>query len=129
MPFQPLPCEAIIFRVARKSSQFDKERRRLKTEAFLRYRNRDEDGLSVFLGEVDSCEKAAQQLSKTFGVGTLHVGKLRDIQVPGNEATLDVVQDDEDHGIIDRLPFWDDDPESAEFIATVLYDHARTCWP
>jgi len=87
----------------------------------------DEDGLSVNPVHTCSLEDAKSGfngtvLAKVHGVATLHVGRVRDIG-------LNVIQDDEQHGLITRLPYATDDLVEANRLASALADQSRLVWP
>ena len=124
--FQPLPCPYVVFRAAGNKRSINAETGKLSSAAFIRVPEKDEDGISVYLGEVDTCIKASQQLKKTYAVGSLHVGHIRSIPTEG--PRLDIVQDANDHGLILGVPFQQEDALLAERLAGALADHARTCW-
>jgi len=80
--------------------------------------NGREKELSVNIAELCSVEKCTEQFDETFGVGTLHVGKIRDIG-------LDVVADHGHHASIKRLPHRLDNLAEAERLAGLLARQSR----
>ena len=124
--YERLACSQITYRVASKKKMLNEDTGKLASTAFLRYREHDPEGLSLFLGEVDTCEKASRMLNRVYAVGSLHVGHVRDIVV--NDIALDIIQDEAAHGYVANLPYVEDDPELAERFATQLLKQCRQCW-
>jgi len=76
---------------------------------------KDEGGLSADVESARSCYKA---LNKCFGVVSLHLGRLRDLQ-------LDILVDTPPHANIIGLPRQEDDRTKAERLASLLAQQAR----
>src|SRR5437667_10335115 len=104
--YDALPCNYVVYRAARNASQVNQDvAGQVTTMVYARHMGRDDDGISVYLGSVDTPEKAAAKLNKCYGVASLHVGHVRDIEI----ADLDVIQDEPDHGLITGIPFIEED--------------------
>ena len=121
----PVPCESIVYRIASKSSWFNRDSGEMVSGAFLRYR-KDKEGLSLALGEVDTCEKASHVLQTAHAVASLHAGRVRAVE--DATYTLDVMQDQPSHGFIGGLPYENEDTIAAERLATRLLAQSRLCW-
>lgn len=123
--FPPLPCSEIVYRVARNKSSVDPATRTLTPYAFKR-RPLDQDGLSTAIKRHCPLERArsTEFAQRCWGVGTLHVGRVRDTS--GFE--LDVIQDLSYHANITGVPFWSETKE-AEHCADLLAEQSRLEWP
>lgn len=121
--YPPLPCRCIVYRVASRKNMINSDTGEIVFLTFLRS-DKDLDGLSVFLGTIDTCEKAAYVLNKAYAVAS--IGSVRDTKL--RTFKLDVIQDEEDHGYVDGLPAVGEDPASAERLATLLLQQSRLCW-
>lgn len=117
---QPLACEAIVYRVLRKS-WLDPQTQELSEAAFI-LRAGEADGLSVAVAERLSPAEAAAVLTRAAGVASLHCGTVR-----ATDAALDVKEDLEDlnHALITGLPLPEIDKLRAETLAGKLRDQAR----
>lgn len=108
-----LACGHIVFRALLKRGWVDPETGNISAGAFLL--RPSEEGLSV---DIDSPAKCVAPLNKTFGVASLHVGRVRDLG-------LDVVPDIGTHANLTGLPHAEVDPGKAEFLAGELARTAR----
>lgn len=107
-----LACSVIVFRAFRSKSWFDDATKRVTSAAFMR-RPRDRTGISVAF-----TPQEAERYLNSYGVASLHVGRVRDIG-------LDVVADRPPHAVITGLPFDEDDRREAERLAGLLARQAR----
>lgn len=113
----PLECSDIVYRVLPRNGCIDRINSIVLPAAFLRReRPKDPDGVSV--GCRCTPEEAQARLRKSYGVLSLHVGRLRDIG-------LDVVPDEPQHANITNLPYPQDDPVTAERLAGLIARQAR----
>jgi hypothetical protein len=87
-------------------------------EAFLIRHDELDSGLSVNWNM--TCDEARNQFEKCYGVVTLHVGRVRSLN-------LDVVPDEPQHANIKGLPYKEDSPREAERLANLLAQQARPC--
>lgn len=111
----PLDCSTIIFRAITRSR--DVVSGVILAGAFIR-RPQDVDGLSIDVLSPQSCVAG---FNRHFGVGSLHVGRVRGVE----RADLDVKVDEHPHGIIEGLPFQDENPAEAERLASLLAEMSR----
>ncbi len=120
-PFPKLPCATIVFRALIYSDWIDQTTKEIAPAAFVRRKPPlDEKGLSVSIN-CSAADYLRQRFKKpTFGVGTLHVGKVRDLH-----AGLDVVQDAADHAVITGIPRQQEDRVLSERLASQLAKQAR----
>jgi len=86
---------------------------------FRRPAPKDEDGLSL---DIDSPQSCVASFNRTYGVASLHVGRIRDVQ-------LDVEIDEAPHANIIRLPRKEEELAQAEFLAGQLARQARYIAP
>jgi len=116
----PLPCEEILFRFITSRRCLDPDTKKIKAEAYLR-RERDTDGLSVYIASRTDLEKRLSAWKTTFGVDSLHTGRVRTLG-------LDVVQkaaDPPDHALIVGLPLPSENLALAERLAGALASMSR----
>ena len=113
----PLPCSHIVYRaLLRRPGCIDPATNTLLPGAFLlRPPPADADGLSV---DIDSPATCVSGFKKTYGVASLHVGRVRNLG-------LDVKPDEGTHACIVGLPNSQDDPANAERLAVELAKIAR----
>lgn len=112
----PLPCNAIVFRAMTRKGWVDPATKAVLPAAFLRRPPpKDDDGLSVDIASPQSCVAA---LRETFGVASLHVGRLRDLGI-------DVIVDQAPHANITGIPRTSDDRARAEWLASQIARQAR----
>jgi hypothetical protein len=112
----PLVCDHIVFRALLKRGWIDVVTNTVLPGAFFRRPSpKDPDGLSV---DTYSPQNCVAGFSTTFGVASLHVGRVRDLG-------LDVVPDEETHANVIGLPYAADDAAKAEFLASQLAKQAR----
>ncbi len=117
---EPLPCPTIVFRAMARRAWIDLNTRTVLPDAFFRRPPPgDEDGLSVNIESVQSCETA---LMKCHGVVSLHVGKIRDLG-------LDVVVDEAPHANLTGLPRQEEARALALRLASQLARQARLVLP
>ena len=119
--FPPLPCNTIVYRAMLRKNCIDKRTNRVTSSAFLR-RPIDSKGLSVDLAEQCTIDEVRGAFNSCFGVATLHVGRIRDID-------LDVKQDNPKHANIEGVPYQKDNTQEAERLAGQLARQARLVWP
>jgi hypothetical protein len=117
--YEPLPCEAIVYRALLRKQWIDEDTGRVKADAYFLRPN--EPGLSVNLASVCSPEQCAAKFRKCYGVASLHVGRVRDLG-------LEVEQDSPDHANITGLPYRAEDPARAERLAGLLAKRSRLQW-
>lgn len=125
--YPPLLCYCIVHRAILKKTFINQETGTVRLGAFLRRpphpqtsEPRDAQGLSVNLTQ----EQSQKACPNNYGIGTLHVGRIRDIETP---VRLDVVQNQEDHANIVNLPAAGENKFLAEFLATELAEQCRLC--
>lgn len=135
--WESLPCSCIVYRAILIRPWREKTSGKLVRGAFLRRgpladgTPRDKDGLSVslFLHEqitsTEIVERVKGSFKKCFGVGSLHVGKIRNID---SNPSLDVVRNEKHHANITGLPYPSEDPATAERLATQLAEQYRVMW-
>lgn len=102
----------------------DKRTKRVTSAAFIRRpreNGRDAAGLSVGLANRCTLEEFRCGFDTCYGVATLHVGRIRDIE-------LDVEQDEPKHANITGLPYREDNEVEAERMAGLLARQARLVW-
>jgi hypothetical protein len=114
--YSDLPCSTIVFRALIWEDCVDSKSGRVMPAAFMR-RNH-EQGLSVGVNTTVDDYLRKHFKKPTYGVGTLHVGRLRDLQ-------LEVVQDKPDHATLTGVPKASDNPVEAERLASQLARQAR----
>ncbi len=135
--WDPLQCNCLAYRVASGKNWKDKVSGKPLNKHFLR-RNplpdgtkRDVKGLSVnlFLVEKITPTQISERIIANFNdchaIGSLHVGKIRDIEA---SPPLDVIRDATDHANITGLPYPIENPEIAERLASKLADQFRVVW-
>jgi hypothetical protein len=115
--FPTLACKSILYRVILRSRSRDPDTGEPLPDLFLR-RPGDHRGLSVNIAEHCTPADCVAPFARTYGIVTLHVGRIRDIR-------LDVEPDAPDHANIVGIPFPDDDPREAERFAGLLARQAR----
>jgi hypothetical protein len=106
-----LDCTIIVLRALRASSWVEN-----LFEAFLLRAEDRDTGVSVFYE--CSIERCRNSLKKSYGVVSLHVGKVRTLG-------LDVIPDELTHANITGLPYKEDNPAEAEHFANLLAKQAR----
>jgi hypothetical protein len=111
-----LSCDKTVYRAMLRKKWVDPVSGTVLPGAFIRRDPpQDDDGLSVDVVSPASC---ASPFNKCFGVGSLHVGKVR-------ELGLDVVVDEIPHANITGVPRPTDDAARAEWFASQLARQAR----
>jgi len=116
---ETLECSAIVLRAVLRAKNIDRAAKKVLAGAFLLRTFPDgtrEAGLSVSFNL--SPAEAAAQFSKCHGIASLHVGRVRTLE-------LDVVPDEPNHANILTLPHPADDPARAEYFASRLQEQAR----
>jgi hypothetical protein len=111
---EPLPafdCTVIVLRVLMNSKQMKE-----LSEAFFLRADELDSGLSVNWNM--SPEKARDQFEKCYGTVSLHVGRVRTLD-------LDVIPDEPTHANVTGLPYKENDPKAAERLANLLAQQAR----
>lgn len=85
-------------------------------------RTTDADGLSVAVAALCTPAQAAAALTRAAGVGSLHSGRVREI-----DNALDILKDlsDETHALIVGLPMPHTERLRSEFLAGRLRDQCR----
>ena len=115
-----LPCSTIVYRAMARKDWIDRTTGQVLPAAFFRRPPpQNEDGLSVDFASARSCSKS---LGKRHAVVSLHVGRVRDLQ-------LDVVPDELSHANVTGLPRKEDDRTNAEHLASELAKQARNVPP
>ena len=114
-----LLCREIVFRAVLKSGWLDEDGR-LTASAFIRDPQRDPDGLSVNMQALTDVEGwLSSAFKKSFGVDTLHAGRIRDLKLQIGQTEQDL-RDGSGHAIIAGMPSLEEDPKRAEDLATEL---------
>jgi hypothetical protein len=110
-----LESDGIVYRAVTRGQWIDEDTGELKPDAFLR-READEDGISVYIQRYCSPEWVAAKFNRTKAVISVRVGDLRAL---GLEVVPDPPEspDYPEHACITGLPFHDDDPARAVFLA------------
>ena len=117
---ETLACNTIVFRAMTRKNWVDSVTKRILPAAFVRRPPpKDDDGLSV---DVESPRSCVSELNSSFGVGSLHVGRIRDLG-------LDVAADDPPHAVITGVPRATEDQAKAEWFASQLAKQARFISP
>lgn len=117
---ETLPCSAIVYRAMSRRRWIDRETHRVLPVAFIRRPPpADKSGLSVDIESPRSCHRI---LKTCYGVVSLHVGRVRDLQ-------LDVVVAGSSHANITGLPREEDDRTKVERLASLLAQQARIVPP
>lgn len=123
---QVLFCNDILYRPIIDKRWFNKETGEILDTAFRRKKS-DKEGLSVNIAKNYSVQQCidTNDYRECFAVGTLHVGKIRDLG-------LDVVPDAPHHANIKGLPAYDEvGPEHdarREYLANELLKQFRPVW-
>src|SRR5438445_149374 len=115
--FPPLPCSTIVYRAMLRRQWIEKRTNRITSAAFIkrpRERGGDDAGLSVGIANRCTLEAFRCGFTACYGVTTLHVGRIRDID------ELDVEQDEPAHANITGLPYKEDHEAEAERLAGLL---------
>lgn len=117
----PLPCDEILYRLLLKRAWLDPDGKGILPEAF--FRRPDEEGLSVFIKTKCSLDEARGMMNRVRGVGSLHTGRVHDIN-------LKVMSDpiDPRHAEIMGVPLPDEDEDMANYYADLLAEQARVAW-
>jgi hypothetical protein len=120
-----LSCSTILYRAILRKAVVDWPNRQVLPAAFmLRPLPGDLDGLSV--GHTCAIPEYLSQFKKTFGVATMHTGRVRDL---GLQVVVDDPLHDPYHASIKGLPRKEEDPEAAELRALDLARQARLLSP
>jgi hypothetical protein len=113
---ETLACEQIVFRALTRRGWVDPMSKRILPAAFFRRPSpKDDDGLSV---DTKSAESSISQFNTCFGAASLHVGRIRNLN-------LDVLPDSADHANIVGVPRQAEDAAQAEWFASQLAKQAR----
>jgi hypothetical protein len=102
MPDNPLACEFIVFRAALEESWFSSDPQEVDSAAFYRRKGVDDDGVSI---GVSSYSYRSYLKNPIFGIISVHVGHVRDVNDAELPSALDVEIDDPPHGNIINVPF------------------------
>lgn len=119
----PLNYTSIVYRLARSRSWVDEDNKAFVPRAF--YRRENEPGISVSIADAVTLEFAisgAGVLNKCYGVASLQVGPIRDIN-------LDVIPDTVDHANIIGMPLVSEDKARADYYADLLAEQSHLLWP
>ena len=117
---EALPCSAIVYRAVARKDYIDPITGEVNPGAFLlRASPKDDDGLSV---DVETARSCYESLKKCYGVVSLHVGRVRNLQ-------LDVIPDKLTHANVTGLPRKEEDPTEANHLASQLAKLARMVPP
>ncbi len=73
------------------------------------------------IASVFTAEQCAASFKKCYGVARLEVASIR-------ELGLDVIPDSISHAEIIHLPYAEDDPEQADFLADSLAQQSQIVW-
>ena len=119
--FEPLPCNAIIYRALLRKQWIESETERIKPNAYFLRKNKNEVGISVNIASVYSPEQCAARFINCYGVVSLHTGRIRDLG-------LDVLQDSIYHAQIVGLPYQEDEFDRAVRLARLLANQSRIVW-
>ena len=120
-----------VFRAITNKNWRDKKTQAIKRNAFLFKGSRQEEGLSVYMGLVDSCMLALEAVKTDFreSYGAGHMNR-EDIPTAGGAGLhLRVEQDAPNHGQILGLPDYEDpqNEKLAEDIANALLEICTDC--
>ncbi|HUS11295.1 MAG TPA: hypothetical protein VMZ30_12585 [Pyrinomonadaceae bacterium] len=102
MPDQPLACESIIYRAALEETWFSSDPPEVDAAAFYRRKGMDNDGISI---GVSPYSYRSYLKNPIFGIISVHVGHVRDVNDPELLTALDIDIDDAPHGNIINVPF------------------------
>lgn len=116
--FEPLPCNAIVYRALMKKRWIDEDTEEVLADAFLLRKDRGEIGVSVNPATTCSPQACANKFKRCTAVASLHVGKVRDLG-------LDVIQNRSDHAHIIGLPYPEDNEAEWEKLADLLANQSR----
>lgn len=117
---ETLACETIVYRAMTRKKWVDPMTKRILPAAFVRRPPpQDEDGLSV---DIESPQSCVSELNSSFGVGSLHVGRVRDLG-------LEIEVDAPPHAVITGVPRETEDQAKAEWLASQLAKLARLIPP
>lgn len=117
--FEPLPLDAIVYRVLLRKQWISEDTGRVKADAYFLRAN--EPGLSVQIASACSPEQCARLFRKCYGVASLEVKSIRQIG-------LDVEQDSVNHANIIGLPYREENLAEAERLAGLLAKRSQIVW-
>lgn len=117
---EPLPCSTIVYRVLLKKRWINQDTGTVEAGAYFLREKEKERGLSVNIEGRCSPQQCADKFDKCFGVASLHVGRIRDL-----DLGLDVIAGETDHALITGLPYQNDNLAEAERIAGLLAKQSR----
>src|ERR1051325_6973829 len=115
--YPTLECSCIIFRVVLRARSVDRQAGKARSDLFIR-RPSDTNGLSVDIAAHCTPAECVARFNRTYGVWTLHVGRIRDIG-------LDVIRDGPAHANIRGVPYEHEDQKEALRWADLLAEQAR----
>lgn len=117
--YSELPCGTIVFRALIHEHFVSTAVGNVLPAAFFRRElPQDKNGLSLGVDTTADDYLKKRFRKPTYGVGTLHVGRVRDIG-------LNVVQDGPDHASLTGVPRKSENRELAERTASLLARQAR----
>jgi hypothetical protein len=120
-----LDAECVVYRAVLRRQWIDEDSGEVKPDAFLRRPEVDEDGISVYVAGPCDPPSVASRFNRCEAVAALCVGDIRGLGV-----RLDVIPDPPEspdfpqHACITGLPYHDDDPNSAVYLAEKLAELA-----
>jgi hypothetical protein len=117
---EPLPCDTIVYRALLRPEWINEDTKKVSDQAYYlrKLEQGIENGISVNIAKLCSPEMCARRFNKCIGVASLHVGKIREID-------LDVIVDQGDHALIIGLPFKDNALKQAKRLAHLLAKQSR----
>jgi hypothetical protein len=96
----------------------------MSSAAFIADPDKDEDGLSVNVSARTNLEAWLGGFNSSFGAASLHTGRVRTLGLDVIQSEIDL-HEAPDHAVITGLPFQDDDPDRAEYLASQLARMSR----
>ncbi|HEY0071869.1 MAG TPA: hypothetical protein VGE04_18060 [Chloroflexia bacterium] len=136
-----LACSSILLRLASRDDHISKKTHKFTVAAFLLRKgnaNRPrETTLSLIIKDACTLYEAFTTIltNKVYGMGTLHRGKILDLNLVEEVSRLGITLEVEGeikpddlrpiYACIKNLPHPDTDPDAANFIASLLVDQIR----
>jgi hypothetical protein len=119
--FEQLPNSEIVYRALLRKQWINEDTGLVESEAYYLRKDKNEQGISVNIASVFTAEECAARFKKCYGVPRLEVAGIR-------ELGLDVIRDSISHAEIAGLPYAEDDPEQADFLADSLAQQSQIAW-
>ena len=119
--FKPLLNSENVYRALLRKQWINEDTGLVESEAYYLRQDKNERGLSVNIASVFTAEQCAASFKKCYGVARLEVASIR-------ELGLDVIPDSISHAEIIHLPYAEDDPEQADFLADSLAQQSQIVW-